>query len=134
MDQTLKVGFIGLGVMGQSMARHILRAGYPLYVYNRTRSKANQLVEEEAFGVLFDENYTLNQAIRDFLEKKDSKQVDPIDTDNLYEISVEKFTDQVLTFYKQVCERYIEEETGLFDRVFSKVKNVIREIVIGGKI
>ncbi|MGF3214402.1 NAD(P)-dependent oxidoreductase [Facklamia sp. P12945] len=48
MDQTLKVGFIGLGVMGQSMARHILRAGYPLYVYNRTRSKANQLVEEGA--------------------------------------------------------------------------------------
>ncbi|MGF3113658.1 glycosyltransferase family 4 protein [Facklamia sp. P9177] len=92
------------------------------------------VMQEEAFGVLFDENYTLNQAIRDFLEKKDSKQVDPIDTDNLYEISVEKFTDQVLTFYKQVCERYIEEETGLFDRVFSKVKNVIREIVIGGKI
>ncbi|MCR8969426.1 NAD(P)-dependent oxidoreductase [Facklamia sp. 7083-14-GEN3] len=44
----MKVGFIGLGVMGQSMAGHILKAGYPLYIYNRTKAKANQLVEEGA--------------------------------------------------------------------------------------
>ena len=36
----MKVGFIGLGVMGQSMAGHILDAGYELYVYNRTKSKS----------------------------------------------------------------------------------------------
>ncbi|MGX7109527.1 NAD(P)-dependent oxidoreductase [Facklamia miroungae] len=41
----MKVGFIGLGVMGQSMAEHILKAGYPLYVYNRTKSKSDKLVE-----------------------------------------------------------------------------------------
>ncbi|MCR8969427.1 glycosyltransferase family 4 protein [Facklamia sp. 7083-14-GEN3] len=92
------------------------------------------VMQEEAFGALFDEDYPLDQAIRDFLEKIDSNQVDPINTDNLYEISVEKFGDQVLAFYQQVIERYIEEENGLFDRVFGKVKNVIREIVIGGKI
>ncbi|PMC35097.1 oxidoreductase [Bacillus sp. UMB0899] len=39
-----KVGFIGLGVMGQSMAKHILLAGYPLSVYTRTKQKAEELV------------------------------------------------------------------------------------------
>ncbi|HZH61665.1 MAG TPA: NAD(P)-dependent oxidoreductase [Metabacillus sp.] len=39
-----KVGFIGLGVMGQSMAKHILQAGYPLYVYTRTKEKAKDLI------------------------------------------------------------------------------------------
>lgn len=40
-----KVGFIGLGVMGQSMAKHILQAGYPLYVYTRTKEKAKGLIQ-----------------------------------------------------------------------------------------
>lgn len=42
------VGFIGTGVMGSSMARHLLSAGYPLRVYNRTREKAAALVEAGA--------------------------------------------------------------------------------------
>lgn len=42
------IGFIGLGVMGKSMAGHILKAGYPLYVYNRTKAKADELVEKGA--------------------------------------------------------------------------------------
>lgn len=35
-----KVGFVGLGLMGGPMAANVARAGYPLTVYNRTRSKA----------------------------------------------------------------------------------------------
>jgi 3-hydroxyisobutyrate dehydrogenase-like beta-hydroxyacid dehydrogenase len=31
------IGFIGLGVMGHSMAGHIMEAGYPLVVNSRTR-------------------------------------------------------------------------------------------------
>ena len=42
------VGFIGLGIMGQPMAGHILKAGYPLTVYNRTFSKTEQLASEGA--------------------------------------------------------------------------------------
>ncbi|MDT7889652.1 MAG: NAD(P)-dependent oxidoreductase [Desulfurococcales archaeon] len=38
-----RVGFIGLGIMGLPMATHIAKAGYPLTVYNRTRSKAEPL-------------------------------------------------------------------------------------------
>ncbi|MDQ8187358.1 NAD(P)-dependent oxidoreductase [Pelagicoccus sp. SDUM812002] len=43
-----KIAFIGTGVMGASMAGHLLAAGYPVCVYNRTRSKADALVEAGA--------------------------------------------------------------------------------------
>jgi 3-hydroxyisobutyrate dehydrogenase len=35
----LKVGFIGLGIMGQPMATNIVKAGFPLTVFNRSRGK-----------------------------------------------------------------------------------------------
>ena len=38
------VGFIGLGVMGQSMAGHILNAGYKLHVYTRTKERAENII------------------------------------------------------------------------------------------
>jgi len=40
---TQRIGFIGLGIMGQAMASNILKAGYPLTVYNRTADKAEAL-------------------------------------------------------------------------------------------
>ncbi|MGA2584427.1 MAG: NAD(P)-dependent oxidoreductase [Tepidisphaeraceae bacterium] len=43
-----RVGFIGLGIMGFSMASRLLEAKYPLTVYNRTRSKANPLINRGA--------------------------------------------------------------------------------------
>ena len=43
-----KIGFIGLGVMGSSMAGHLLDAGYALTVYNRTRAKAEPLLARGA--------------------------------------------------------------------------------------
>src|ERR1700686_812924 len=39
----MKVGFIGLGKMGQGMSRRILGGGHDLIVYNRTREKAADL-------------------------------------------------------------------------------------------
>jgi len=39
-----KLGFIGLGVMGRPMARNLLAAGYPLTVWNRTRSRMDELI------------------------------------------------------------------------------------------
>ena len=39
-----RIGFIGLGVMGASMAGHILDAGWRLHVYTRTRKSADELV------------------------------------------------------------------------------------------
>jgi len=43
-----RVGFIGLGIMGRSMAGHILAAGHPLSVYNRSRDKAAALLAQGA--------------------------------------------------------------------------------------
>jgi 2-hydroxy-3-oxopropionate reductase len=40
----LKVGYIGLGIMGKSIARNILRAGFPLVVHNRSRASVQELV------------------------------------------------------------------------------------------
>ena len=42
------IGFIGTGVMGASMAGHLLNAGYAVNVYNRTKSKADALIEKGA--------------------------------------------------------------------------------------
>ena len=42
------IGFIGLGIMGQSMAGHLLAGGFGLNVYNRTKSKADGLVSRGA--------------------------------------------------------------------------------------
>ena len=42
------VGFIGLGIMGQPMARNLLKAGFGLVVYTRTRRKADELLAEGA--------------------------------------------------------------------------------------
>lgn len=39
----MKVGFIGLGLMGNLMAKNILKSGFPLGVYNRTFSKTKEL-------------------------------------------------------------------------------------------
>ena len=44
----MKIAWIGTGVMGESMAGHLMDAGHELFVYNRTKSKTNNLVSREA--------------------------------------------------------------------------------------
>jgi 2-hydroxy-3-oxopropionate reductase len=44
----VRVGYIGLGLMGKSMARNILKAGFPLVVYNRSRGAVDELAAEGA--------------------------------------------------------------------------------------
>jgi len=44
----LKVGYIGLGLMGKSMARNILKAGFPVVVHNRSQEAVDELVAEGA--------------------------------------------------------------------------------------
>ena len=43
-----KIGFIGTGIMGAAMAGHLMDAGFEVSVYNRTKSKADKLVERGA--------------------------------------------------------------------------------------
>ncbi len=44
----MKIGFIGLGIMGSRMAANLRKNGYELVVYNRTREKANALISQGA--------------------------------------------------------------------------------------
>ncbi|MBP1743204.1 MAG: oxidoreductase [Firmicutes bacterium] len=48
METKNTIGFIGIGVMGKSMASHLLKAGYQVLVYNRTKSSTDSLVENGA--------------------------------------------------------------------------------------
>ncbi len=43
-----RVGFLGMGLMGSRMARNLLRKGFPVTVWNRTRAKAEALVPDGA--------------------------------------------------------------------------------------
>jgi len=42
------IGFIGTGVMGGGMIRNLLKAGYSVNIYNRTKAKADELVKDGA--------------------------------------------------------------------------------------
>jgi 2-hydroxy-3-oxopropionate reductase len=44
----LRIGYIGLGLMGKSMARNILRAGFPLTVHNRSQGAVDELIADGA--------------------------------------------------------------------------------------
>ncbi len=44
----MKIGFIGLGIMGSAMASNLLKSGHELFVYNRTKEKADDLVIQGA--------------------------------------------------------------------------------------
>src|SRR3712207_2828844 len=40
------IGFVGLGIMGEPMARNLMDAGHELVLYNRTRRKAEELAAQ----------------------------------------------------------------------------------------
>jgi 3-hydroxyisobutyrate dehydrogenase/glyoxylate/succinic semialdehyde reductase len=44
----MKIGFIGLGIMGSRMAANLLKKGHEIVVYNRTKEKANALIAQGA--------------------------------------------------------------------------------------
>jgi 2-hydroxy-3-oxopropionate reductase len=48
MSLLIRVGYIGLGLMGKSIARNILKAGFPLIVHNRSKGAVAELVSEGA--------------------------------------------------------------------------------------
>jgi 3-hydroxyisobutyrate dehydrogenase len=45
------IGFVGLGNMGQPMAANLLKAGYPVRVWNRTSARAAALAAQGATNV-----------------------------------------------------------------------------------
>jgi len=49
-EQVQRVAFIGLGRMGAGMARNLLKAGFPVSVYNRTVAKMQPLIDRDTTG------------------------------------------------------------------------------------
>ncbi len=47
----MKIGFIGLGIMGKPMARNLMKAGHELYVYDIIAAPVEELVKEGATAV-----------------------------------------------------------------------------------
>lgn len=45
MQMTKAIGFVGTGVMGSSIVKHLLAADYAVTVYNRTKSKTDELIQ-----------------------------------------------------------------------------------------
>ncbi|WEV61301.1 NAD(P)-dependent oxidoreductase [Streptococcaceae bacterium ESL0729] len=44
----MKIGFIGMGVMGHAIVRHFMAGGHEVFIYSRTKAKAYDLLEEGA--------------------------------------------------------------------------------------
>jgi 3-hydroxyisobutyrate dehydrogenase/2-hydroxy-3-oxopropionate reductase len=43
-----KIGFIGVGIMGKSMVRNLIKNNYEVFVYTRTKSKISDIIQEGA--------------------------------------------------------------------------------------
>ena len=55
-----KIGFIGVGIMGKSMVRNLMKAGFELHIYARTKSKVEDVIGE---GAIFHE--TIAECVKD---------------------------------------------------------------------
>jgi len=77
MSAKMKVGYIGLGIMGKAMARNILKAGYPVVVHNRSRDAVQELVAEGAVEA-FSPQEVANQVDVVFTNLPDSPDVEMV--------------------------------------------------------
>lgn len=78
MEQNIRVGFIGLGLMGIPMAKNILKHGFALGVYNRTQEKTKILVEKGAT------TYTSPKELAENVDVVISMVTGPTDVEEIY--------------------------------------------------
>ena len=70
MTTSKRVAFIGLGVMGFPMARHLSTAGHDVVVYNRTSEKAEAWVGEHVGSVALTPHKAAERGHRSYLRWK----------------------------------------------------------------
>ncbi len=63
MGQIQSIGFIGVGIMGKSMVRNLMKAGFELHIYARTKAKVEDVIQE---GAVF------HESIADCVEGRDA--------------------------------------------------------------
>ena len=59
----MKIGFIGLGIMGSRMAANLIKGNYQVSVYNRSREKADHILEAGAIWADFPKNLAANSDV-----------------------------------------------------------------------
>lgn len=62
MEQIQSIGFIGVGIMGKSMVRNLMKAGYELHIFARKKAKVEDVIAE---GAVFHESIAECAAGRD---------------------------------------------------------------------
>ena len=48
-----KIGFIGVGIMGKSMVKNLMKAGFELHIYARTKSKVNDVAHSIFYAPMY---------------------------------------------------------------------------------
>ncbi len=76
----LRVGYIGLGLMGKSIARNIMKAGFQVVVHNRSRAAVDELVAEGAVAANSPREVALQVDVV-FTNLPDSPDVEKVDLD-----------------------------------------------------
>lgn len=56
------IGFVGVGIMGKSMVRNLMKAGFELHIYARAKSKVEDVISE---GAIFHDSIKECAARRD---------------------------------------------------------------------
>lgn len=55
-----KIGFIGVGIMGKSMVRNLMKTGYELHIYARTKAKVDDVISRVQFSMNLSKNVYLD--------------------------------------------------------------------------
>ncbi len=113
MTKDLRVGYIGLGIMGKAIARNILKAGYPMVVHNRSRGAVKELVAEGAIEA-FSPKEVASQVDVVFTNLPDSPDVElvTLGKDGLIEGAAEDLVFVDNSTIKPATARYIAKKLG----------------------
>ena len=64
-----RIGFIGVGIMGKSMVRNLMKAGYELHIYARNKAKVEDVIELDMLGPrIIADDYTPGFFLKHFVK------------------------------------------------------------------
>lgn len=106
-----------------------------LPIIARRNPYLESIMPNENFGALFDDENTLVETALDFLQKKETQTLQVIDQKQLRKLSSEYFGECVAGFYQEVIDEHTSSlDLTKFDKMYMKVKDAIREMMVGGKL
>lgn len=104
-----------------------------LPIIARRNSYLESIMPNQNFGALFDDEQDLSEVALDFLTKKASDEIQPIDQSQLIELSSEFFGERVSKFYQEVIDDFTSSaDSKKFDKMYTKIKDTLREMMVGG--